>query len=86
MSLKAELNKLRRELAHVPAEGAGEKWVLPPNVWACIAGTLPWDALTTDERAVWDQYQAWVERVHRLRDLEAELAALNPNTPEENDQ
>lgn len=79
MSLKAELNRLKRELAQMPSDGAGDKWVLPATVWAAIAGTVPWAEVPPADLDVWTEYRAWVERGHRQRDLEAELAALTHN-------
>ena len=65
MSLKSELNKLRRELSRQPADETGGKWV------------LPWRSnLTADEQAEWNEFRAWVDATYPRRSIEDDLAAL----------
>lgn len=72
MTLKSDLNRLRRELATLPADETGGKWV------------LPWGSnLTADEQAEWKEYIAWVERTYPTRDIEAELATIKTINPTE---
>lgn len=76
--LKSELARLKKTLESLPGDGDGGKTVLPHRVWGWIAGAIPWDELTPDERAAWEAHCERVDREYPPRDIETELTNLNP--------